>query len=64
MVRQRADVGDGEADIFGQLTLNSRVHLVNHGPLIVFRDGFDAGRGQEAGTCRAIGVRKRVSIRE
>ena len=64
MVRQRADIGDGEADIFGQLALHSRVELVDQWPLIVFRDGFDAGRGQEAGARRAIGVRKRISIRE
>ncbi len=64
MMRQSANIGDGEAKVFGQLALNSRVELVNDRPLIVFRNGFDACRGQEAGARGAVGVREWVSVGE
>lgn len=36
VMRQRSDIGSGQADLAGQLTLNGGIDLVDQGPLRVF----------------------------
>src|SRR5579859_3715562 len=64
MVRQRADIRDCRAHIVRQLALNSSVELVDQRPLVVSRNGLDAGCGQETRSCWTVGVGERISIGE